>query len=126
MTFFTVIIMASPTIIATSAIAADTETTFDLYEALDPAQNYAVCAVAANLSLPKDDLLSEKYLLEFRKEKSIPKFISDGFLLDLGRKWIKKNKYEHRMAEVYTLCLKDAEFHVWHSFRTPNTLEGER
>lgn len=89
------------------AIASDKGSTFDLYESLVKGQNYAVCAVAANLSSSKDEPLSGKYLVKFRNEKSVPKFISGDFLLSLGKTWIKRNKYQDRMAEVYNLCQKD-------------------
>ena len=100
-------LLASLSIISTSAAASDTVSTFDLYKSLDRAQSYAVCAVAANLTSPKDELLSGKYLVKFRKEKNVPNLIPDSLLLGLGKNWIKQNGYVDRMAEVYTLCQKD-------------------
>lgn len=97
-------LLAYIAIIPTYANASDTGSTVDIYKSLNNAQKFAVCAVAANLNLPRDELLLDKYLLKFRKEKNIPILIPNSFLLGLGKNWIEANGYEDRMAEVYTLC----------------------
>tara|TARA_B100001173_G_scaffold290910_1_gene281888 strand:+ start:361 stop:684 length:324 start_codon:yes stop_codon:yes gene_type:complete len=100
-------LLACMVIISASANASSAESILEIYEALDKAENFAVCAVAANVSSPRDELLTDKYLVKFRKEKNVPSLIPDSLLLDLGKNWIQKNGYEDRMAEVYYLCQKD-------------------
>ena len=89
-------------------VFAEKETTIDLYNSLDDAQNYAVCAVAANIYTPKDKILSGQYLIKFREIKKVPSVVPDSLLLELGENWIKKNGYLDLMEEVYSHCAKDA------------------
>jgi hypothetical protein len=101
-------LLACMVIISASANASSEESTLEIYQALGKAENFAVCAVAANVSSPRDELLTDKYLVKFRKEKNVPSLIPDSLLLGLGKNWIQKNGYEDRMPEVYFLCQKNS------------------
>ena len=94
-------------LLGTNAFANE-RSTLNFYKSLDSAQNYAVCAVAANMRSPKDLILSGKYLIKFRDMKNVPNLIPDSLLLGLGENWIKQNGYIDMMEEVYSHCVKDA------------------